>query len=144
MSKLYMWGTIALVIILGFWRYTSVVQALGESEQANRQLEMTIEAVQVQNDQLLKQQREDSEISLDHHNKTLKIVRNEMQGQLNLLQYKVDNLKQNLKKTKTENNQLRANLIPVDMVKFSKEQTREEKSKECAETPVAEFYLKQL
>ena len=148
MSKIYLGviATLTVVLILGFWRYSSVVESLGELEQANKQLVSTVESIEDQNKSLIKQQKHESGLSADHHEKTLKILRNEMRTKQILAQHKINKLTLDLKKSQAEVVRLKTG--SAGLINISKEHDSEKIpktiSEKCAELPIPEFYLKQL
>ena len=144
MSKIYLWGTIVLLLGLGFWRYSVVVQELGEAEQANRQYQVTIKSMQQEKDSDREKQRQDSEIGLKHYNESLAIVRSEMKKKEDLLLHRINILKKEADRTKKENHQLKSGFKSMEVKSNEKESFNENNAEACAELPIPEYYLKQL
>lgn len=132
MSKVYLGVIFTLLLGLGFgfWQYSSVLESLGELEQANRQLLTDVNSMEDHNQKLIKQQKQASDISSEHHEKALQIINAEMLSKQNLLQYKIKKLKAEVASTIKEGTY--------------KEQVNEQKINNCAESFISDFYLKQL
>jgi len=145
-SKIFMGVIATLTIILVFvsWRYASAVEQLGETEQANRQLESTLKSLQVQNQQLVRQQEQATEVSSKHHEETMNILRQEMQSKLKIARHKSNNLRAALTQLRQENAQIKQGRHLVKAKMNNKDIEDENSSEKCAEVPIAEFYLKQL
>jgi vacuolar-type H+-ATPase subunit I/STV1 len=139
MSKVYLGIIFTLLLGLGFgfWQYSSVLESLGELEQANRQLLTNVNSMEEQKQQLIKQQKQASEISSEHHEKALQIVNAEMLSKQRLLQYKIKQLKQQL-------SDVQFKVVSTNKDAINKEQVNEKKVNDCAESIIPEFYLKQL
>ncbi|MDH5518542.1 MAG: hypothetical protein OEY36_12110 [Gammaproteobacteria bacterium] len=146
MSKIYLGAILSLSIILslGFWRYSSLSQQLGQLEQANRQLMTTLESEQLHKTKQLAQQQQSAELSATHHEKTLEIVKQEMQVQQNLLQHKIHQLQQRLLKLTEQSSGLKNQRPSRHVSDLSRDEGNEKNSESCADMPVAEFYLMQL
>ena len=148
MSKVYLGVifTLSLLLVFGFWRYSSALESLGELEQANKQLVSTVSSSEKQKKHLIKQQKQDGELSSRHHEKALQILSAEMRAADVLHVYKMGKLKRELNKYKLEVSHLKSG--SVKLINTSKELVNEKTSKEisekCAELPIPEFYLKQL
>jgi len=136
--------TLTVILVFGFWRYASVVEALGETEQANRQLESTLQSLEDQNDQLIQQQARAAEVSHQHHEQTVKILREEIQTRLAIEQHKTKKLASKLKRMADANTQVKSGMQLVKAKTDNKDVDDENNSEKCAEVPIAEFYLKQL
>lgn len=146
MSKVFIGviATLTVTLIMVSWRYASAIEQLGETEQANRQLESTVETLQLQNQQLVKQQEQAAEVSSQHHEKTMNILRKEMQVKLEIARHKSNNLRADLNRLKQENAQIKQGQQLVKAKMNNKDVEDENSSEKCAEIPIAEFYLKQL
>jgi len=145
-SKIFMGviATLTVILVIVSWRYASAVERLGETEQANRQLESTLESLQVQNQQLVRQQEQATEVSSKHHEKTMNILRQEMQAKLKIARHKSNNLRAALNQSRQENAQVKQGRQLVKAKMNNKDVEDENSSEKCAEVPIAEFYLKQL
>lgn len=141
MSKVCLGVGSTLLLSLGvvFWLYTSALESMGELEQANNQYVATIESFENQIQERAKQQQFDSELSLSHHEKALKILRDEMSAKENYFSYRENKLRLEIKRLKATS---------IQTVNISKDVVDEEINKEdsdkCAELPIPESYLKQL
>ena len=146
MSKIFMGVifTLGVILVVVSWRYASAVEQLGETEQANRQLESTLNSLQLQNQQLLKQQQQATEVSSQHHEKTMAILRKEMRTKLDISEHKSNQLRLKLNRLRQENAQVKKGHQLVKVKMDSKDIDDESSSEKCAEVPIAEFYLKQL
>lgn len=146
MSKIFMGviATLTVILVIVSWRYASAVEQLGETEQANRQLESSLESLQLQNQQLVRQQEQATEVSSKHHENTVNILRQEMQAKLELARHKSNNLRTALNQLRQENAQIKQGQQLVKVKMKNKDVENENSSEKCAEVPIAEFYLKQL
>jgi len=144
MSKILFGIILALSVIIAFgsWRYTSALENLGEFEQANRQLEATIESLNKQQQRLLSQRENENQQGLQHHEKALAILRDEMATKLALKQHKIDQLQARIEKIKA--NQQAIKIKGVIGTAHAKEVSNESLPEKCAELPIPEFYLQQL
>jgi len=138
MSKVCLGAGFTLVLGLGivFWLYGSALESIGELEQANKQYIATIESYEDQKKEIVRQQQLDSELSLNHHEKALKILRDEMRMKESVFAHRENKYKLEIKRLKTASVQTNRDV--------SDEKISKEVSEQCAELPIPEFYLKQL
>lgn len=146
MSKVYLGIIFTLLLGLGFgfWQYSTVLESLGELAQANRQLVADLSSIEEQTQQRLKQQQQATQISSQHHEKTLQIVNAEMLSKQRLLQYKIKQLKQRLTKVEIDRSLQKPLTLAKSKDVINKESLNEKKNNDCAESFISEFYLKQL
>lgn len=134
MGKIYLGiiFTLSLVVVLLSWRYSAVLEELGGLEQANQQLVSALKTAEQQNRALQEQQKTSADISAQHHEKTLSILKNEQQIQNAILQHKITQLQKRL--------QQNTGSKPVNR----EEKNEKSQQTDCADTVIPEFYLKQL
>jgi len=144
MSKILFGIILALstIIVFGSWRYSVALESLGEFEQANRQLESTIESLSAQQQRLVSQREKENQQGLQHHEKALAILHDEMLTKLALKQHKIDQLQTRIKKLKKKKQSIKISGI-IDAA-HAEEVSDESLPEKCAELPIPDFYLKQL
>jgi len=144
MSKILFGIILALSVVIAFgsWRYSVTLENLGELEQANRQFESTIESLNEQQQRLILQREQENQQGLQHHEKTLSILRDEMLAKLALKQHKIDQLQTRIEKIRT--NQQAIKMKGIIGTAHAKEVSNESMPEKCAELPIPEFYLQQL
>jgi len=144
MSKILFGIIIALsvIVVFGSWRYSLTLENIGELEQANRQLESTIKSLNEQQQGLISQREQENQQGLQHHEKALAILRDEMATKLALKQHKIDQLQARIEKIKT--NQQAIKMKGIIGTAHAKEVSNENMPEKCAELPIPEFYLQQL
>lgn len=138
MTKILTGIIVSLFVLNAYtlWRNSSLSEELGEFRQANQQLVAEIESL---NDQLQKQvntRNNESKISKQHHEETIRILRQEMDSRISLLQHKNTQLSKKLDQVKQQSLKQTLNrkkdvqhVVPVE---------------ECGNAPIPEFVLKQL
>lgn len=144
MTKILFGIIVALsaVIAIGSWRYSLALESLGKFEQANQQLEVTIESLNSQQQTLVSEREKENQLGVSHYEKTLAILREEMATRLRLKQHKIDQLQTRIKKLKANQQPIKVSGV-IDAVQ-AKEISDESLPEKCAELPIPEFYLKQL